>query len=152
MFPAKGRLLTLTSSRSLRGWLIDEASDCVGPVTGNRKEQDGNETVIVEAVRTPLGKRGGGLAYVHPVDLLASVLAARIERAGIDPALVGQIVGGCVEQVGEQSNNVTRNAWLAAGLPISVAAISVDSACGSSQGCRNGRRTRQERRRRYSGR
>jgi acetyl-CoA C-acetyltransferase len=91
------------------------------------------DVVIVEAVRSPLGKRNGGLATVHPVDLLGSVQRAAIERSGIDPELVGQVVGGCVSQVGEQTFNIARNAWLAAGLPMSVAGTTVDSQCGSSQ-------------------
>lgn len=89
--------------------------------------------VIVEAVRTPLGKRGKGLADVHPVTLLGRVQAAVLEAAGLDPAEVGQVVGGCVAQVGEQAFNITRTAWLAAGLPESVAASTVDAQCGSSQ-------------------
>jgi acetyl-CoA acetyltransferases len=89
--------------------------------------------VIVEAVRTPLGKRGRGLSEVHPVTLLGTVQRAVIEAAGIDPGLVGQVVGGCVAQVGEQSFNLTRTAWLAAGLPEGAGASSVDAQCGSSQ-------------------
>ena len=76
-----------------------------------------NDVVIVEAARTPLGRRNGGLATVHPVDLLGTVQRAVIERSGIDPALVGQVIGGCVSQVGEQTFNIARNAWLSAGLP-----------------------------------
>jgi acetyl-CoA C-acetyltransferase len=91
------------------------------------------EVVIVEAVRSPIGRRGGGLSTLHPADLLAAVQRALIERAGIDPAIVGQVVGGCVTAVGEQSYNVTRTAWLTAGLPLDVAATTVDSQCGSSQ-------------------
>ncbi len=92
-----------------------------------------NDVVIVEAVRSPLGKRNGGLKDVHPVDLLGAVQRAAVERAGIDPLQVGQVVGGCVSQVGEQTFNIARGAWLAAGLPLEVAATSVDSQCGSSQ-------------------
>jgi acetyl-CoA C-acetyltransferase len=88
---------------------------------------------IVEAVRTPLGKRGGGLATVHAAELLGAAQRAAVERAKLDPAAVDQVVGGCVSQVGEQSFNVTRTAWLAAGLPLEVAATTVDSQCGSSQ-------------------
>ncbi len=88
---------------------------------------------IVEALRTPLGKRGGGLATVHAAELLGAVQRAAIDRAKLDPAAVDQVVGGCVSQVGEQSFNVTRTAWLAAGLPLEVAATTVDSQCGSSQ-------------------
>ena len=88
---------------------------------------------IVEAVRTPLGKRGGGLATVHAVDLLGAAQRAAVERAKLDPALVDQVVGGCVSQVGEQSFNIARTAWLSAGLPLEVAATTVDAQCGSSQ-------------------
>src|SRR2546423_6613204 len=95
------------------------------------------DAVIVEAVRSPLGRRGGGLATMHPADLLGSVQREVIERAGIDPADVGQIVGGCVTQVGEQSFNIARTAWLAAGLPLTVPATTVDSQCGSSQQATN---------------
>ena len=91
------------------------------------------EAVIVEAIRSPIGKRNGRLAGLHPVDLLATVLQALLERAGIDPALVDDHVAGCVAQVGEQGMNVARNAWLAAGLPESVPATTVDRQCGSSQ-------------------
>jgi acetyl-CoA C-acetyltransferase len=91
------------------------------------------EVVILSAVRTPIGRRKGGLAGVHPADLLGTVQRAAVERAGIDPKDVGQIVGGCVSQVGEQSFNIARSAWLAQGLPLEVAATTVDSQCGSSQ-------------------
>ncbi len=74
---------------------------------------------------------------VHPADLLAAVLSALVERTGIDPAEVGQVVGGCVSQVGEQSFNITRTAWLSAGLPLEVAATTVDTQCGSSQQATN---------------
>ena len=74
-----------------------------------------NDVVIVEAVRAPLGRRNGGLATVHPADLLGIVQRAVIERSGIDPALVGQVIGGCVSQVGEQTFNIARTAWLSAG-------------------------------------
>ena len=96
-----------------------------------------NEVVIVEAVRSPIGKRGGGLSEQHSIDVLGAVQRAVIERSGIDPGEVGQVVGGCVGQVGMQAANVTRNAWLAAGLPLSAAATTVDSQCGSSQQATN---------------
>lgn len=99
----------------------------------NMNMRDAQEVVIVEAVRSPIGKRGGGLSSLHASDLLAPVLQALIDRSGIDPAEVGQVVGGCVSQVGEQSFNISRTAWLTAGLPITVAATTVDSQCGSSQ-------------------
>ncbi|MEU0689226.1 thiolase family protein [Streptomyces uncialis] len=91
------------------------------------------DAVIVDAVRTPVGKRGGSLADIHPVDLSAHVLNALAERTGLDPALVDDIVWGCVSQVGEQSGVVGRFAALAAGWPESVPGVSVSRACGSSQ-------------------
>ena len=89
------------------------------------------EVVIVEAVRTPVGKRGGGLSTSHSVDILSTVQKALFERTGIDPSEVGQVVGGCVGQVGMQTMNITRTAWLTAGLPIEVPASTVDAQCGS---------------------
>ena len=89
--------------------------------------------VIFVAVRTPIGRGGGGLSSLHSADLLSVPLQALFERTGVDPAEVGQVVGGCVSQVGMQSFNITRTAWLTAGLPMSVAATTVDSQCGSSQ-------------------
>jgi acetyl-CoA C-acetyltransferase len=91
------------------------------------------EVYIIEAVRSAIGKRRGGFAGLHPADLLGGVQRAAVERAGIDPAAVGQVIGGCVSQVGEQSFNIARVAWLAQGLPMEVAATTVDSQCGSSQ-------------------
>jgi acetyl-CoA C-acetyltransferase len=96
-----------------------------------------SNVVIVDAVRTPIGRRNGGLATVHPAILLGEVQKALVERTGIDPAEVGQVVGGCVSQVGEQSFNIARMAWLSAGLPMSVAATTVDTQCGSSQQATN---------------
>ncbi len=96
-----------------------------------------NSVVIVDAVRTPIGKRNGGLASVHPAELLGVVQSELMSRTGIDPNEIDQVVGGCVSQVGEQSFNVTRTAWLAAGLPISTAATTVDTQCGSSQHATN---------------
>ncbi len=93
--------------------------------------------VIVDAIRTPIGRRGGGLSSLHPAEVLARVQSSLIERSGIDPAEVGQVVGGCVSQVGEQSFNVTRTAWLSAGLPLETAATTVDTQCGSSQQATN---------------
>jgi acetyl-CoA acyltransferase len=91
--------------------------------------------VIVDAVRTASGKgkAGGALAGVHPVDLLATVLAQLVERNGLDPARVDDVIGGCVTQSGEQASNITRNAVFAAGFPESVPATTVDRQCGSSQ-------------------
>ncbi|MDX3380317.1 thiolase family protein [Streptomyces niveiscabiei] len=93
------------------------------------------DAVIVEAVRTPVGKGrpGGSLSHVHPVDLLAHTLRTLVDRSGIDPALVDDVIGGTVDQVGEQAMNTTRYAALAAGLPESVPATTVDRQCGSSQ-------------------
>jgi acetyl-CoA acyltransferase len=91
------------------------------------------EAVIVDCARTAFGKRKGALAGWHPTDLLGLVLRTMIERNDFDPAIVDDVVGGCVTQSGEQGCNVTRNAWVAAGLPWSVPATSVDRQCGSSQ-------------------
>jgi acetyl-CoA acetyltransferase family protein len=91
------------------------------------------QAVIVETLRTPIGKRKGALATWHPADLLGFTLNALVDRTGIDPGRVDDVVGGCVNQVGEQSNNVARNAWIGAGLPWHVPATSVDRQCGSSQ-------------------
>jgi acetyl-CoA C-acetyltransferase len=89
--------------------------------------------VIVEAVRTPVGKRGGVLAGVHPAELLGGVQTALLDRAGLAPAEVEQVAGGCVTQAGEQSNNITRTAWLHAGLPYQAGCLSLDAQCGSAQ-------------------
>jgi acetyl-CoA acyltransferase len=91
------------------------------------------EAVIVEAVRTPIGKRKGSLAGVHPVDLSAAVLRALVDRTGVDPALVDDVVWGCVNQVGDQAAQIGRYAVLAAGWPESVPGVTVNRACGSSQ-------------------
>ena len=94
------------------------------------------DAVIVSALRTPigLGKPGkGALSGMHPVDLSATVLRATVERSGIDPALIEDVIWGCVSQIGEQSTNIGRNAALAAGLPESVPGVTVDRQCGSSQ-------------------
>lgn len=91
------------------------------------------EAVIVEAVRTPVGRRGGKLKDWHPVDLLAQTLATLVQRTGIDANLIEDVIVGCVSQVGEQSLNVGRNAALAAGFPESVPGTTVDRQCGSSQ-------------------
>lgn len=89
--------------------------------------------VIVEAARTPIGKRNGSLSGLHPTAILAAVQIEVVKRAGLDPSEVEQIVGGCVTQAGEQGSNITRTAWLGAGLPYEVAATTVDTQCGSSQ-------------------
>jgi acetyl-CoA C-acetyltransferase len=95
------------------------------------------EVVIVDAVRTPVGRRNGGLSTVHPAEMIGTALTALVERTGIDPAEVGQVVSGCVSQVGEQSFNIARTAWLSAGLPLTTAATTVDTQCGSSQQAAN---------------
>jgi acetyl-CoA acyltransferase len=91
------------------------------------------DAVIVEAVRTPVGRRNGTLADVHPVDLSAHVLQALVERSGLDPALVEDVVWGCVSQVGEQALDIARTAVLAAGWPLHVPGYTIDRQCGSSQ-------------------
>jgi len=91
------------------------------------------DAVIVAAVRTPVGKRNGALSGVHPVDLSAHVLNELAQRAGLDPALVDDVIWGCVSQVGEQTFDIARNAVLAAGWPLSVPGVTVDRQCGSSQ-------------------
>ena len=91
------------------------------------------QPVIVDAVRPPIGKRGGLLAGLHPADLLGATLVDLIKRSGIDPQDVGQVVGGCVTQAGEQASNIARTSWLAQGLPYEVGATTVDCQCGSSQ-------------------
>ncbi len=89
--------------------------------------------VIVEAVRTPIGKRGGWLSGLHASETLGAAQTGLLTRAGIDPMLVEQVIGGCVTQAGAQSNNVTRTAWLAAGLPWQTGATTIDCQCGSAQ-------------------
>lgn len=91
------------------------------------------DVYIVEACRSAIGKRGKGLAGLKPADLLGAVQKAAIDRSGIDPLAIDQVVGGCVSQVGEQTFNIARIAWLSQGLPLEVAATTVDSQCGSSQ-------------------
>jgi acetyl-CoA C-acetyltransferase len=91
------------------------------------------DAVLVEAVRTPIGKRNGWLAGLHPAHTLGHVQREVIARAGIDPAAVEQVVGGCVTQAGEQGSNITRYAWLAAGLPQTAGVTTVDCQCGSAQ-------------------
>ena len=91
------------------------------------------EAVIVDTIRTPIAKRKGQLAGWHPADLLGFTLLGLLDRTGVDPEQIDDVIGGCVTQVGEQSTNVTRNAWVGAGLPQNVAATTVDRQCGSSQ-------------------
>jgi acetyl-CoA acyltransferase len=97
------------------------------------KEDAVRDAVIVGAIRTPVGKRNGGLSGVHPVDLSAHVLRSLAEKTGIDPAEVDDVVWGCVGQVGEQTFDIARNAVIAAGWPLSVPGVTVDRQCGSSQ-------------------
>ncbi len=89
--------------------------------------------VIVEAVRTPIGKRNGSLSGMHAAEILGAAQRGIVERAGLDPALIEQAAGGCVTQAGEQSNNVTRTAWLHAGLPQQTGCLTLDAQCGSAQ-------------------
>ncbi|MFF3905339.1 acetyl-CoA C-acetyltransferase [Streptomyces sp. NPDC001848] len=91
------------------------------------------EAYIVEAVRTPVGRRRGGLSRVHPADLGAHVLKALMERSGVDPAAVEDVVLGCLDTVGPQAGDIARTCWLAAGLPQEVPGVTVDRQCGSSQ-------------------
>ena len=95
------------------------------------------DVVIAEAVRSPIGRRNGGLSTMHVVDLLSTVQEELIRRSGIDPTEVGQVIGGCVTQVGMQAGNVTRGSWLTAGLPLETPATTIDAQCGSSQQATN---------------
>lgn len=89
--------------------------------------------VIVSAVRTPIGRRRGWLSGLHPAELLGAAQRAVVERAGVEPGDVEQVIGGCVTQAGEQANNITRSAWLHAGLPYQAGCMTVDAQCGSAQ-------------------
>jgi acetyl-CoA C-acetyltransferase len=91
------------------------------------------EAYIVDAVRTPVGRRGGTLSQVHPADLAAHTLTALMERTGIDPSAVEDVIMGCLDQVGPQAGDIARTAWLAAGLPQEVPGTTIDRQCGSSQ-------------------
>ena len=91
------------------------------------------EAYIVDAVRTPVGRRGGGLAGIHPADLGAASLTALLERTGLDPAAVEDVVFGCLDTIGPQAGDIARTCWLAAGLPDEVPGTTVDRQCGSSQ-------------------
>ena len=91
------------------------------------------EAYIVSAVRTPVGRRGGGLAHVHPADLAGHVIKAAVERAGVDAGEIDDVILGCVDQMGAQTGNIARTAWLSAGLPEHVPGTTVDRQCGSSQ-------------------
>ena len=91
------------------------------------------DAYIVEAVRSPVGRRGGGLSALHPNDLAGYVLTAMVDRTGIDPAAVDDVIFGCVDQMGAQAANIARNAWLGAGLPETVPGTTLDRQCGSAQ-------------------
>ncbi|HEY0578331.1 MAG TPA: acetyl-CoA C-acetyltransferase [Pseudonocardia sp.] len=91
------------------------------------------DAYLIDAVRTPVGRRGGGLASVHPADLAGHVITAVLERTGVDPAAVDDVVLGCVDTLGPQAGDIARTAWLAAGLPEEVPGVTVDRQCGSSQ-------------------
>ena len=91
------------------------------------------DAYIIDAIRTPGGRRGGGLSHLHPVDLGAAVLTGLVERTGIDPGTVDDVLFGCVAQVGAQAWNIARNAWLSAGYPEHVPGVTIDRQCGSSQ-------------------
>jgi acetyl-CoA C-acetyltransferase len=91
------------------------------------------DAYIVDAVRSPIGRRNGGLSTVHPADLLAHVLQALVERTGIDPGAVEDVIVGCLDQIGPQSGDIARTAWLAAGFPEHVPGTTIDRQCGSSQ-------------------
>src|SRR5881396_557208 len=91
------------------------------------------EAYIVEAVRTPVGKKNGGLSTAHPADLGAHVLKELVGRSGIDPSAVEDVVFGCLDTLGPQAGDIARTAWLAAGLPDEVPGVTVDRQCGSSQ-------------------
>jgi len=91
------------------------------------------EAYIVDAVRTPVGRRGGGLATAHPADLGAHVITSLLDRTGLDPLAVDDVVFGCVDSIGPQAGDIARTAWLAAGLPEEVPGVTIDRQCGSSQ-------------------
>ncbi|WP_461665820.1 acetyl-CoA C-acetyltransferase [Gordonia sputi] len=91
------------------------------------------QAYIVDAIRTPVGKRNGSLAKTHPADMGAHVISALVTRTGIDPAVVDDVVFGCVDAIGPQAGNIARTAWLAAGMPLEVPGTTVDRQCGSSQ-------------------
>ncbi len=93
----------------------------------------GREAYVIDAVRTPVGKRGGSLSGQHPADLGAHVIKAAVERTGIDPEVVDDVIFGCVDSIGPQAGNIARSAWLAAGMPLGVPGTTVDRQCGSSQ-------------------
>src|SRR2546427_1760794 len=91
------------------------------------------EAYIVDAVRTPVGRRGGGLSQVHPADLGAHVIRALLDRTDLDPLAVEDVLFGCVDAIGPQAGDIARTCWLAAGLPEDVPGVTIDRQCGSSQ-------------------
>src|SRR5688572_16395300 len=91
------------------------------------------EAYLVDAVRTPVGKRGGGLSQVHPADLGAHVLRELVDRNDFDPAAVEDVIFGCLDAIGPQAGDIARTCWLAAGLPEEVPGVTIDRQCGSSQ-------------------
>ena len=91
------------------------------------------EAYIIDAVRTPVGRRNGGLAGAHPADLGAHVLKELMERTGVDPGAVEAVIFGCLDNVGHQAGDIARTCWLAAGLPQHVPGVTIDRQCGSSQ-------------------
>src|SRR3954463_13802473 len=91
------------------------------------------EAYIVDAVRTPVGRRGGGLSHVHPADLGAHTLTALLDRTGVDPAAIEDVIFGCLDTIGPQAGDIARTCWLAAGLPEEVPGTTIDRQCGSSQ-------------------
>ena len=92
-----------------------------------------NDAYIVDAVRTPTGRKGGGLAGVHPADMGAHVISSLLERNAVDPNLVEDVIFGCVDTLGPQAGDIARTAWLAAGLPETVPGTTIDRQCGSGQ-------------------
>src|SRR6202035_3776786 len=128
----------VTSPRSIRRKrmrLSPKSGTRRSQVNGRSRDRSGKmrETVIVEAVRTPVGKRNGGLSSMHAADLSALVLNELLQRTGIGPEIVDDVVWGCVSQVGDQSSNIGRYAVLAAGWPESIPGTTINRACGSSQ-------------------
>jgi acetyl-CoA acyltransferase len=110
--------------------MVTSGPEAIGP---RLREEAMRDAVIVEAVRTPVGKRNGGLSTMHPVDLSAVVLGELVRRAGVDPQLVDDVIWGCVSQIGDQSSNIARFAALAAGWPERIPGTTINRACGSSQ-------------------
>jgi acetyl-CoA C-acetyltransferase len=94
---------------------------------------DRPEAYLIDALRTPVGRRGGGLADAHPADLGAHVISALVQRSGVNPLAVDDVVFGCVDTLGPQAGDIARTAWLAAGLPEEIPGVTVDRQCGSSQ-------------------